>query len=441
MPKNFYVCEPICPEEQYYVPRDDVINSIVQKLLSPNNSVLLQNHRQAGKSSLLLPITKLLKEKGQVVLCISLRGIGSHDFWISLSQRINAVHGVGGSEFHDAAGFLNFFGWNNFKKDVCLILDDIHHLLSSPNVCESFLSALRVTKTARDTNLEKTYALAGILGIGLLLVKKLILSDSKASPFIESDLFRLPQPSEGAVRQMFTSFGNDVDLDLAIFGRDIYGRTGGHMGLTSLLGNYLQEWIMGNLQRKSKSRITIGEWVAHMCGSGFAGYLSESNCNMTIMPSLRSHTPISLSARIFLRDLLHGTGSVADPSLGSESLRDVVDYLEIVDIVVRIESDSSTGVRTTEVRLAAPLLCVILLSYFNEFDPVRVPRWLQLQTKDGFSNQLELLSCIRQSLPFMDRNRIYQDSSLNSNGRPVDFSYHFDSIVCCSLWHLHLVGA
>ena len=102
MPKNFHVCGPVCREEQYYVPRDDEINSIVQKLLSPDNFVLLHAHRQAGKSSLLLPITELLEEKGHVVLCISLQGIRSkHNFWTALSQQIHIVHRVVGSEFRD----------------------------------------------------------------------------------------------------------------------------------------------------------------------------------------------------------------------------------------------------------------------------------------------------------------------------------------------------
>lgn len=71
MPKNFYVGGPIRRKDHYYVPRDDEINSIVQKLLSDdNNFVLLHAHRQAGKSSLLLPITELLEAKEHVVLSI-----------------------------------------------------------------------------------------------------------------------------------------------------------------------------------------------------------------------------------------------------------------------------------------------------------------------------------------------------------------------------------
>jgi energy-coupling factor transporter ATP-binding protein EcfA2 len=92
MPKKFYVGGPICREDHYYVSRDDEINSIVQKLLSHNNFVLLHAHRQAGKSSLLLSITELLEEKEHVVLNISPQGIGSDDnFWKSLCERIHIV--------------------------------------------------------------------------------------------------------------------------------------------------------------------------------------------------------------------------------------------------------------------------------------------------------------------------------------------------------------
>jgi hypothetical protein len=420
MPKKFYVGGPICREEHYYVSRDDEINSIVQKLLSHDNYVLLHAHRQAGKSSLLLPITELLEEKEHVVLSISLQGIGSDDnFWKSLCERIHIVHRVEGFKFHDADGFLKFFDWANFEKNVYLMLDEIDQLLSVPKICENFLSALRAMKTMRSTNSKKTFALAGILGIGVFHVSKLILSGSKISPFNTSDLFRLPQPSEEAVCQMFTSFGSDVDLDLAVFGRDIYGRTRGHLGLTSLLGKFLQEWVMGNLQ--SKNRITIGGWVASLCNSRFAGYLSQSPCIMTILPSLSVNNPISRSARNFVCDLLNSMGSLADPSITSPYLREVIDYLEIEGIVVRIEVGD-----LIEVQLAAPLLRVVLLSYFNVVDQRRVPNWVQLPMKNGYSRHLELLSCIRQSLPFMDRTRIYHESSLKKNGTPTEFSYHFE---------------
>ena len=238
------------------------------------------------------------------------------------------------------------------------------------------------------------------------------MTGSVISPFNIADLFRLPQPSEEAVCQMFTSFGSDVDLDLAVFGRDIYGRTRGHLGLTSLLGKFLQEWVMGNLQ--SKNRITIRGWVANLCDSRYAGYLSQSPCIMTIMPSLTARNPISPSARVFLRDLLHGIGSVADRSHTSTNIRDVVDYLEIEGIIVRIEVGSST-----EVQLAAPLLRVVLLTYFNVFDQSRVPHRLQLPIKNHSLHQLDLLSCIRQSLPFMDRKRMHHGSCLKKSGTPV----------------------
>ena len=225
MPKSFFPSGPICREDHYYVPRDDKIDCIVQKLLFEDSFVLLHAHRQAVKSTLLLPITESLEEKEHVVINISLQGIGSDDnFWESLSVRINIVYDVKGIEFHDAPGFLQFLPWQNFQKNVYLLLDEIDQLFSTPKICENFLSTLRVTKTMRNTNSKHGYALAGVLGIGVYHVIKLVLS-STISPFNTCDLFRLPQPSEEAVCQMFTSFGRDVDLDLSVFGRDIYART------------------------------------------------------------------------------------------------------------------------------------------------------------------------------------------------------------------------
>ena len=97
----------------------------------------------------------------------------------------------------------------------------------------------------------------------------------------------------------------------------------------------------------------------------------------------------------------------------------VIDYLEIEGIVVRIEVGD-----VCEVQLAAPLLRVVLLPYFNVLDQSQVPNWVQLPMKNGCSRQLELLTCIRQSLPFMDRKRIYHESSLKKNGTPANFRCH-----------------
>ena len=109
---------------------------------------------------------------------------------------------------------------------------------------------------------------------------------------------------------------------------------------------------------------------------------------MTILPSLTAKNLISRSASVFLCDLLHGIGSVADPSFASPKLRDVVNYLKVEGIIVRIDVGSST-----EVLLAAPLLRVVLLSYFNVIDQSRTPHWLQLPMKNDSSRQLDLLSC------------------------------------------------
>ena len=86
MPKTFYVGGPICWEDHYNVSRVEEIDSIVQKLLSEDNYILLHAHRQAGKSSMLLPISEALQNKDHIVINISLQGIGAQNFWKSLLQ-------------------------------------------------------------------------------------------------------------------------------------------------------------------------------------------------------------------------------------------------------------------------------------------------------------------------------------------------------------------
>ena len=415
MPKTYYVGGPICWEDHYNVSRVEEIDSIVQKLLSEDNYILLHAHRQAGKSSMLLPISEALQNKDHIVINISLQGLGAQNFWKSLCELINIVYPVAGClVFDDAAGFEKFLAWGNFEKDLYLLLDEIDALLNIPDICNDFLSALRAMKTMRCTNAEHTFALAGILGIGVFHVEKLR-RISNISPFNTSELFRLSQPSEEAVSQMFASYGSDIGKDMTLFGHDIYGRTRGHLGLTSLLGKILLEWV------GLTNDITIGGWIAHLCNSSFAGQLSQFPSIATICPSLSVSTNISRGARDAVRDLLHNAEIVADPSHASFSLREVIDYLEIEGIVVRIEVGGSV-----KVRFAAPLFRVVLLSYFNSVDESRVPNWVQLPMKNGSSRQLELLSCVRQSLPFMDRKRIYDQTYLNRDRTPAEFSFHFE---------------
>ena len=135
--------------------------------------------------------------------------------------------------FHDAEGFTIFFSRSNFRKDVYLFLDEIDVLLAVPNIRNDFLSELRAIKTMRSTNGNETYALAGILGVGVFNVEKLTRRTSNVSPFNTSELFRLCQPSEEAVCQMLASYGCDIGKDLTAFGHDIYGHTRGHLELSS----------------------------------------------------------------------------------------------------------------------------------------------------------------------------------------------------------------
>ena len=316
--------------------------------------------------------------------------------------------------FHDAEGFTSFFSRSNFKKDVYLLLDEIDILLAVPNICNDFLSELRAMKTIRSANRKETYALAGILGIGVFHVEKFTRRISDISPFDTSELFRLCQPSEEAVYQMFASYGCDIGKDLTAFGHDIYGRTRGHLGLTSLLGKILQELI------GTKNDITIGGWVAHLCNSSFAGQLSQYPSIATIFPRLSEQTTIARGARDVVRGLLYSVENVADPSTASPSHREIIDYLENEGIVVRTVGDS-----VVEVRIAAPLLRVVLLPYFNVVDKRQLPNWVQLPMK-GSSRQLDLHNCVSQSLRYMDRKPIYHETYLRKDGTPAECAFHFE---------------
>ena len=49
---------------------------------------------------------------------------------------------------------------------------------------------------------------------------------------------RLQQPVLSDVIEMFSDYCETIDLDLTSYAEDIFGRTGGHLGLACLLGKY-----------------------------------------------------------------------------------------------------------------------------------------------------------------------------------------------------------
>ena len=97
---------------------------------------------------------------------------------------------------------------------------------------------------------------------------------------------------------------------------------------------------------------------------------------------------------------------------------DAVDFLEIIGVLVR---DSREG----SIRFSAPLFRIVFLKYFMErIENELVPLGVVLPMLDD-SNNLDLIGCIQQSLPLLDRKALYHQFSLKANGFPAEFAFHF----------------
>ena len=429
--KCFYVGGPIDPVRHYCVHRERETIDIVN--LIEFNYVLLHAHRQAGKSSMIKPIILALTEKSanSITISVNLQGLEEYNFWESLWQRMHSACKTSPMmKFRSSSEFLDAFSYDNFSgRRVYLILDEIDHLLNLPISRESFLSALRSIRTGNTTTDTKPYAIYGILGIGVLHVNKL--SDATGpqhSPFNVAQLFHLPQPQLHDIVQMFSEYGTTINCDLTVFTEDIFGRTGGHLGLASLLGKILQEWIH-SFKPTNRKGITIGAWVGHLSNTRLlAGQIDASHSIHSILPCLSGKDEHIVTSRQILFHLMNGPEFMRDPSQQSKLDKDAVDFLEIIGVVVREPREGN-------IRFSAPLFRIVFFKYFSErIEKEFIPTGLvlpmindsnTLDTNTLDVNTLDLIGCIQQSLPLFDREVLYHQLSLDTNGFPVDFAFHF----------------
>ena len=421
MKKIFYVGGPIDPQRHYYVRRERDTADIVN--LVEFNYVLLHAHRQAGKTSMIRPIISALTKKSanSVIISVNLQGLEESNFWESLWQRMKFACKITSiMKFCSSSEFLDAFSDEKFSgRRVYLILDEIDQLLNLPLSRESFLSALRSIRTGNTSTDSKPYAIDGILGIGVLHVNKL--SDSTGlhySPFNVAQLIRLNQPQLRDVVQMFSEYGATIKRDMTAYAGDIFGRTGGHLGLVSLLGKMLQDWI-NLLKPKNRRGFSIEAWVGHLSNTRLlAGQIDTSHSIQSILPCLSGKESHVVTSKQTLFYLMNGPEFMRDPSQESKLQKDAVDFLEIIGVVVR---DSLEG----NIRFSAPLFRLVFFKYFMErIENEIVPPGVVLPMVDD-SDNLDLIGCIQQSLPLFDRKALYHQFSLKTNGFPAEFAFHF----------------
>ena len=127
---------------------------------------------------------------------------------------------------------------------------------------------------------------------------------------------------------MFSEYGTTIDCDMREFTEDIFGRTGGHLGLVSLLGKMLQEWI-NSLKPKNRKSISIEAWVGHLSNTRLlAGQIDASHSIQSILPCLSGKDERIVTSRQTLFYLMNGPEFMKDPSSLSKLDNDAVDFLE-----------------------------------------------------------------------------------------------------------------
>ena len=321
------------------------------------------------------------------------------------------------SEFLDAFDSEKFFG-----RRVYLIIDGIDQLLHLPVCRESILSALRSIRTSNSTTETKPYAIHGFLGLGAYHVNKLTcLSGPNYPQFKFAVITRLPQPPLHEVVQMFSKYGAMIYRDMTEYAEDIFGRTGGHLGLVSAFGKTLQTWI-DSVNSGNQEAITIGAWLGHICHS--KGQARVSHIIVSIMQCLSEENDHITITRQILFCLMTNTEVTRDPSQQSKLHKDAVDYLEVIGAIVRLNDF---------VRFSAPLLRTALFNNFWErMEKESVLPGLVLPfTRIGDSNTLDMIGCIQQALALFDRKKSYP---LELNEFNVAPAFHYQ--LHCMLSHL-----
>ena len=208
---------------------------------------------------------------------------------------------------------------------------------------------------------------------------------------------RLPQPPLHEVVQMFSKYGAMIYRDMTEYAEDIFGRTGGHLGLVSAFGKTLQTWI-DSVNSGNQEAITIGAWLGHICHS--KGQASVSHIIVSIMQCLSEENDHITITRHILFCLMTNTEVTRDPSQQSKLHKDAVDYLEVIGAIVRLNDF---------IRFSAPLLRTALYNYFWErMEKESVLPGLVLPfTRIGDSNTLDMIGCIQQALALFDRGTAF----------------------------------
>lgn len=445
--KSFYVAGVVDPEKHYVVDRSSLHDKLVADL-SGGAFVLLHAHRQGGKSSAVRAVGSQLMGSGFLVVTCTIESARPTDesaMWKALASRVAVAISAlpkgsvpaavleritpGHSLFVDSATFEAMFVgalWGTSR--IVLIIDEFDTLLEAPDaVRNALLSSLRSLRTRNAIAPEQSgspSALFSVLGIGVYRLLQLATGDDPRrahSPFNVSDAQSVPLTSLEDARRMLAEFSSDVDHavpeDVIA---DLHRRSGGHVGLLSLLGQQLAQLCSRLAPGKGVETV---QWFSVASGSSLLGVLRESATVASMLRSVSDSialSPVALAARSLVRDMLSAPEDawldVADADVNRSN---ALAYLMTEGVIV-MDRSGPTAVH----RIVAPVVVPLLLRDVGSNALVsRMPRLsLPINPRTGGIN---LMQTLLELLPFINVAALFHPYAALARGAPCEYAYHF----------------
>ena len=447
--KVFHAAGVVNPAIHYVVDRSKWHEELVDKL-ARGLFLLLHAHRQGGKSSAARAVGSLLMKRPFLVVSITMessRPVDEPAMWTALANSMAAAMSAlpagsippdllaritSGLLFHDSTTFeamFDFVRWPATTR-IILIVDEFDTLLEAPDsVRHALLASLRSLRTRNSIAPEASSspsALYSVLGIGvyrLLQLATRVDEVHRHSPFNISDALSVPLTTLESVRQMLADFSADADHAIPDeVAADFHWRSGGHVGLLSLLGQQLVQLCSG---LKLGEAVDTAQWFAVACGSSLQGTLRESATVASMLSMLRSgnassqSSPVSQAARSILRDMLSAPEDTWFEIAGGDASRDdALAYLMTEGVVV---ADTNKG--TAIHRIVAPIIVPLLLrDVGSRALVVRMPRLPFARHATGGIN---LMQTLMELLPYINVDALFHPYALLKRGAPCEYAYHF----------------
>jgi hypothetical protein len=440
--KTFYAAGVVDPLRHYVVNRSDWHTMLARKL-EDGAFTLLHAHRQGGKSSAARAVGGLLDKRGFRVLLCTMECVQPREasaMWAALESQFRdaiiacpdawAPPGVadllraGEPLFRDAASFQAFFSrslWGGLR--VVLIIDEFDTLLLAPSpVRHELLSSLRSLRTRNSTAVHGSpAALHAVLGIGVYRLLELVRAEDEPlrhSPFNVGDVLSVPSTSLEQVRSMLAGFSAETGHAVPeIVAEDLLWRSGGHVGLLSLLGQRLASLCDGLAPGAS---VDEASWATEVSGTALVAALRTSPTIASMLRSVsgRLSSAAALEARSLVRSILSAPDGALLDLAGGAASREALDYLMAEGVIVGYMEGG-----LEKHRLVAPVVAPLLMQDIGSCARVAAMARMPFPRDSAENVRLELT--LFELLPFIDLDALYHPYALRANGQPCEFAYHF----------------